>query len=225
MLLIQTPDRTPAMSADTMTTGMRPRYPRLLLASRSPRRRWLLSEAGIEHEACHPGFDDSALVPTGVTAAEWVTALAHLKAAAGVELARGEDMPRLVLGADTTCVQGTEFLGTPATPEEAERMLRGFVGAEHEVVTGVALIDAVTGRRWLFADSAMVRWGEVSEEQIRAYVASGEWQGKAGAYNLRERLAAGWKIEFDGDPTTIMGLPMRVLARELPRIQAELEVA
>lgn len=185
----------------------------------------MLSEAGIEHEARHPGFDDSALVPTGVSAAEWVTALAHLKAAAGAELARGEGMPRLVLGADTTCVQGTTFLGTPATPEEAERMLRGFVGVEHEVVTGVAVIDTLTGRRWLFADRAMVRWGEVSDEQIRAYVASGEWQGKAGGYNLRERLEAGWKIEFEGDPTTIMGLPMRVLERELPRIEAELALA
>ncbi len=224
MLLVTTPNRL-AMAAATNTTGLRPRYPRLLLASRSPRRRSLLSEAGIEHEARHPGFDDSALVPTGVSAAEWVTALAHLKAAAGAELARGEGMPRLVLGADTTCVQGTTFLGTPATPEEAERMLRGFVGVEHEVVTGVAVIDTLTGRRWLFADRAMVRWGEVSDEQIRAYVASGEWQGKAGGYNLRERLEAGWKIEFEGDPTTIMGLPMRVLERELPRIEAELALA
>lgn len=224
MLLVSPLERN-AMSSTSTNTGLRSRYPRVLLASRSPRRRSLLNEAGIEHEARHPGFDDAALVPTGVSAAEWVTALAHLKAAAGVELARGADMPRLVLGADTTCVQGTTFLGTPATPEEAESMLRAFVNTAHEVVTGVALIDTVTGRRWLYSDSALVRWGQVSDEQIRAYVASGQWQGKAGAYNLRERLDAGWKIEYDGDPTTIMGLPMKLLTRELPRIAAELNAA
>lgn len=224
MLLVRSVERN-AMSATPTNIGLRARYPRVLLASRSPRRRSLLNEAGIEHEARHPGFDDSALVPTGVSAAEWVTALAHLKAAAGAELARGGNMPRLVLGADTTCVQGTTFLGTPASAEEAERMLRAFVGAAHDVVTGVAVIDTVTGRRWLFSDSAVVRWGEVGDEQIRAYVASGEWHGKAGAYNLRERLDAGWKIEYDGDPTTIMGLPMRLLTRELPRIAAELNAA
>lgn len=224
MLLVSSLERN-AMSSSTPTTGLRPRYPRVLLASRSPRRRSLLTEAGIEHEARHPGFDDAALVPTGVSASDWVTALAHLKAAAGVALSRGADSPRLVLGADTTCVQGTTFLGTPANAEEAERMLRAFVGAAHEVVTGVAVIDSVTGRRWLFSESAMVRWGHVSDEQILAYVATGEWQGKAGAYNLRERIDAGWKIEYDGDPTTIMGLPMRLLTRELPRIAAELDAA
>lgn len=224
MLLVKSVGRE-TMSSIASTSSMRPRYPRVLLASRSPRRRLLLNEAGIEHEACHPGFDDSALVPTRVTAAEWVTALAHLKAAAGVQLVRGEMSPRLVLGADTTCVKDASFLGTPATPEEAERMLRAFVNAEHEVVTGVAVIDSRTGRRWFFCDSARVRWGSVSDDRITEYVTSGEWQGKAGAYNLRERIEAGWKIEYEGDPTTIMGLPMRVLLRELPRIAAELEAA
>lgn len=221
MLLTNSSDRF-AMASTTMTTPRRSQFPRVLLASRSPRRRSLLTEAGIEHVAHHPGFDDAALVPTGVSAAEWVTALAHLKAAAGVELARGIDSPRLVLGADTTCVQGTTFLGTPANAKEAKDMLRAFVNAEHEVVTGVAIIDSRTGKRWLYSDSAMVRWGHVSSNTIETYVASGEWQGKAGAYNLKERLDAGWSIQYTGDPTTIMGLPMLLLTRELPRIEAEL---
>ena len=223
MLLVRSRhDDLSRMSATTPSSGLRPTFPRLLLASRSPRRRSLLTEAGIQHVATHPGFDDSALVPTGVSAAEWVTALAHLKAAAGVELAKHSDSPRLVLGADTTCVQGNAFLGTPATREEAERMLRSLVQAQHIVVTGVAIIDSLTSRRWLFADSALVRWGAVSDEAIRQYLSTDEWHGKAGAYNLRERVDAGWEIEFDGDPTTIMGLPMRLLTRELPRIVSEL---
>lgn len=66
-------------------------------------------------------------------------------------------------------------------------------------------------RRWLFADRAVVRVGPISDEQIEAYVASGNWRGKAGAYNLSERIEAGWPIECLGDPTTVMGLPMRRL--------------
>jgi len=72
-------------------------------------------------------------------------------------------------------------------------------------------------RRWLVADRAVVRVGPISDEQIEAYVASGEWRGKAGAYNLSERIEAGWPIECLGDPTTVMGLPMRRLPEWLKR--------
>jgi septum formation protein len=57
-----------------------------------------------------------------------------------------------------------------------------------------------------------VTWGDVDDDAIDEYVASGQWRGKAGGYNLEERLEAGWPIECEGDPTTVMGLPMRRLA-------------
>ena len=195
-----------------------PPAPRLWLASRSPRRREMLAAAGIAHAFDHPGFEDADLAPGAVTPAQWVASLAYLKAAAGLAALRGagDAEGRVVLGADTTCIAGSQMLGTPVDEDDARRILRALENAEHDVVTGVAIIDAGTGQRVLFADRATVRVG-ILGPRLDEYVASGQWRGKAGAYNLSERLTAGWPIRYTGDPTTIMGLPMRALLPRLAR--------
>lgn len=191
----------------------------IILASRSPRRRQLLEEFGFgAHEAAHPRFEDAALKPATQNPAAWVASLAYLKAwaKAGEPGARS----RVVIGADTACLMDGQLIGTPTTPQEAEAMIRGFVGREHEVLTGVAVVDcrAAEPVRYIFTDTARVRLGRLSEEQISAYVASGAWQGKAGGYNYREALAAGWPLSHTGDMTTIMGLPMDRLTPLLTRL-------
>lgn len=200
----------------------------LLLASRSPRRRQLLGEHGFEHVAVHPGFEDGVLERGGVTPAQWVQALALLKAHAGAAMpeARG----RIVIGADTACLQEGMLIGTPRTSDEARAMIKAFRGREHEVLTGVAVLDlrhcAAADRafssppRFIFTDVARVRMGEIDDATIDAYVREGQWQGKAGAYNLSERIAAGWPITFSGDASTIMGLPMQRLSALLSRLAA-----
>jgi septum formation protein len=188
---------------------------RLLLASQSPRRREILRQHGLDHDARHPGIDDSTLDPGRVTPFEWAAALAYLKAAAG---AAAEGPSRLVIGADTICVKDGMFIGQPADAADAERIIRLLQDAQHEVITGVALIwtgrDGVRRRR-IFVDRARVHVGQIGNERIREYIASGQWRGKAGAYNLSERLEAGWPVSVEGDPTTVMGLPMRSLRRVL----------
>jgi septum formation protein len=197
--------------------------PRLILASRSPRRRELLSAHGVTHEAEHPGIDDSHLEysgsKTGSNPHHFVAALAYLKAAAGVDRARqrGESFG-VVLGADTTCVVDGTIVGTPRDAAEARAMVKLFDSRTHDVLTGVALVDLETGRRELFVDHAKVTLGSLSDAQIDEYVANGGWQGKAGAYNLSERLAAGWPLTFEGDATSIMGLPMKALMPRLRRL-------
>lgn len=203
--------------------------PALLLASRSPRRRQLLDEAGFSHIAEHPGFEDAVLDRGAVSPRQWVAALATLKAWAGASLPTAlEQGGRIVIGADTACRVDDTMVGTPRTAEEAGAMLRGFVMREHEVLTGVAVIDLrgweqwgggladlPTNRRHVFVDAAVVSWGKIDEDVIEAYVASGAWAGKAGGYNLSERLGAGWPISYVGDRGTIMGLPMERLSRLL----------
>lgn len=212
---------------------------KLVLASRSPRRRMLLDENGLKHDAQHPGFEDSVLERGRVSPEQWIGSLAYLKAwaRAGEPGAAG----RLVIGADTACLVDGELIGTPRDADEAETMIRRFVNREHDVLTGVAIIDlrdggsvaggevADEGRaahagslepvtapaRRIFVDRARVRLGRLSEDQIRAYIASGAWMGKAGAYNYREALAAGWPLSCEGDVTTVMGLPMAALRRQL----------
>lgn len=192
--------------------------PRVLLASQSPRRRKLLAENGIDHTAVMPGVDDSELVRGGVTPAEWVAALAYFKAAAARDrLHPCETIPGelVILGADTVVRKGDKVIGQPVDAADAEKIIRTLSSGEHEVLTGVAFVDAATGRRDMWVDRSTVRVGEIGDERICEYVASGDWRGKAGGYNLSERLAAAWPIEFEGDPGTIMGLPMRRLGERL----------
>lgn len=192
--------------------------PRVVLASQSPRRRRLLEEYGIAHGAVASGVDDGVLVRGGVTPSEWVAALAYFKAASARErlslpgVGAGEVV---ILGADTVVRKGDRIIGQPADAADAERIVRTLENGTHDVLTGVAFVDAATGRRDMWVDRATVRVGEIGDERIGAYLATGGWRGKAGAYNLSERLAEGWPIEYDGDPGTIMGLPMRRLTARL----------
>lgn len=182
----------------------------------------MLAQAGLAVIAEHPGFDDSVLEVGGVSGCpeRWVAALAYLKARAGADLSR-ERGAQWALGADTACVLRTASsvttIGTPRDADEARAMLRSMLPRPgepdklHEVLTGAALVHAGDLRRVVFVDIAHVRMGAVDDATLDAYLASGQWAGKAGAYNLADRQAAGWPLAVEGDPTTVMGLPMRRL--------------
>ncbi|MEL6330927.1 MAG: Maf family protein [Planctomycetota bacterium] len=208
----QEPDGTPTEN---------PRDPLVLLASRSPRRRELLDRHGYRYEVVDADVDDGDLAPGTGTPEEWVVGLAYLKARAGVDA--WTDDPRsldcsegIVLGADTVCVKNGEIIGQPRDLEHAREILRTLRDGEHTVLTGVALLCPTQKLpRTLFVDRATVRVGHVTDAQIESYLATGAWVGKAGAYNLFERIEDGWPIEYDADPTSIMGLPMQRLAEVL----------
>jgi len=190
----------------------------VILVSKSPRRRQLLEEAGFTVTVESPGFDDGLLNPGSTAPEQWVKMLALKKAATvGDRLTQSSTGDRkteadAILGADTVCVVDGKILGQPFDAEHARRMLRMLRGREHLTMTGVGLYlhqARWTAQNW--TDIATVRVGYIDDEAIEAYVASGNWQGKAGAYNLSERIEAGWPITCEGDPTTVMGLPMRRL--------------
>lgn len=182
------------------------------LASRSPRRVSLLREAGFDVRPVETTVDDALLSRGDASPREWVTSLAHLKARAAFDRLRAEGAPAgVVIGADTVCVVGDEILGQPCDAADASRMIRLMAGRVHHTITGVCMLSLESGGRRLFCDEAEVWIGGLKEDEIEQYIASGDWRGKAGAYNLSERVAAGWPIEVTGDPATVMGLPMRRL--------------
>ncbi len=190
----------------------------LRLASASPRRSLLLREAGFEHHVSPAPIDDSDLAPGVGTVAGWVAGLAYLKARSAWDTLSAEERAGMaVLGADTVVVKAGRVLGKPRDEAHAGRMIRALARGHHDVLTGVCIL-APGAARLIFTDAARVRVGDIPAPTIEAYVASGDWRGKAGAYNLSERLNAGWPIEYDGDPGTIMGLPMRRLTPALQRI-------
>ena len=197
-----------------------PAPPRLILASRSPRRASLLREAGYAFEQANPPFEDpnrpelhSVRSPEAVA-----THLAEQKARSLQGALPQENGPgRVILASDTICVGATgELIGKPANRDDLMKMLDGFVNATHRVVTGVALVALNHPPQEIaWADTAAVTWGDVSPAQRQQYADSGAWSDKAGGYNLHERLDAGWPITVTGDPTTVTGLPMRRLTPQL----------
>jgi len=197
------------------------RRPQLVLASSSPRRRALLVDAGLDPLVIHPGIEDGDLRPGDVTPSEWTAALAYLKAAAGAGVwttGRSHARRVYVLGADTLCVQDGRLIGKPRDASHAREIIEGFVDTTHEVITGVALIDSETRERSIFSRSASVAWGPVERSTIDRYIENGGWRGKAGAYNLTERVEAGWPIVVQGDPNTVVGLPVDDVTRQLLRL-------
>ena len=196
---------------------------RLVLASTSPRRRELLSRAGIAFDVIDPGVDDGQLHAGGVSPREWVRARAYLKARAGAErlVKQGGGGAHVwVLGADTLVAHRGSVLGKPRDAGDARSMIERLMNDAHEVFTGAALVPALAealpqgiGAPCVrsLVDRAVSHLGPLTGEHLSAYIASGLWAGKAGAYNLEERQAAGWPIRAEGDETCVVGLPMRAI--------------
>ncbi len=181
----------------------------LVLASASPRRRELLTQAGFAFEA-HPAEIPEDPGP-GEEPAAYVTRLAREKAEAVYrELAQTRGKHLIVLGADTTVTLDGAILGKPRDEEDARRMLRMLSGRTHRVITGVALTTAAGTEAG--AESTTVEFLPMTEGEIAAYVATGEPIDKAGAYAIQGR-AARWIPRIEGDYFNVMGLPLARVAR------------
>jgi len=187
------------------------------LASQSPRRRQLLEQIGVRHELLLAGPEEDAEALeaelAGELPADYVerVTLAKLQAARARHAARGlPDAP--ILCSDTTVALGRRILGKPADADDARRTLALLAGKTHRVITAVAV---TLGLRHAFASSiSHVRFAPLQEDEIDAYVASGEPFGKAGAYAIQSAAAA-WVAHVDGSYSGIMGLPLYETAQLL----------
>ena len=179
-----------------------------MLASASPRRAELLRQLGVIFDVVPSGIPE--VWPPG-PAREAVTALALAKCRS---VAARLAPPAIVLGADTAVVLEGQIFGKPESPEEARRMLRQLRGREHEVITGVALVEAPSGREATAHVVSRVLMREYSEAEIEGYVASGEPFDKAGAYAVQ---AAGGALvaKLEGCYTNVVGLPLTTTRRLL----------
>jgi len=184
--------------------------PFIYLASQSPRRRQLLEQIGVALVLLPPDDAEAAealeAVRPGEAPAAYVRRVTRLKLADAVQrLARQQRAPAPVLCADTTVALGRRILGKPADAREAADMLRALSGGTHRVLTFVA-VQAGEARHEALSDSR-VRFARLDEADIAAYVAGGEWQGKAGAYAVQGRAAA-FIEHISGSYSGIMGLPL-----------------
>ena len=192
---------------------------KVYLASRSPRRRELLKQIGVAFEVLllrdHPGRNvdvDESQQP-GEGPDDYVRRVCRIKADAGWERVLQRRLRRFpVLAADTVVCVEDIILGKPPDSSHAVKMLRLLSGREHRVLTAVTL--KLEDRVELVVSESRVRFGELSQADIEAYVASGEVTDKAGAYAIQGRAGA-FVTELHGSYSGIMGLPLHETAQLL----------
>ena len=180
---------------------------KIILASASPRRKELLTTAGVEFEVLVSEADET--IPEGTAPRDAAMMTAEKKA-----FAVAENRDGIVIGADTIVVIDDKILGKPKDEADAFGMLRLLSGREHEVITGVCITDGEKTEK--FAQVSKVRFYDLTDDEITAYVATKEPMDKAGAYGIQGKGCV--LVEsIEGDYFNIVGLPVAATVRALRR--------
>ena len=182
---------------------------RLILASRSPRRRELLTILGLPFKIVEPNVDETPFA--NETPADYARRLSRNKARAA---GRFVDAPALVLAADTIVVDGHEILGKPASAAEAADMLQRLSGRTHKVYTAVSLVEISRGRYLTALARSPVPMRAYTEEEIASYIATRDPFDKAGSYAIQHE---GFQPapKFSHCFANVMGLPLCHITRML----------
>jgi septum formation protein len=183
-----------------------PPAPPLLLASTSPQRKAILEQLRIPFDVVAPSYDEEMV--DGVDAFQFVREHARGKARSVVDQADG----RPVLGVDTAVVLGRRIFGKPESAGDAERMLEELSGKTHVVVSGLCLVTP--GWEDVEHEATQVAFRELAPRELGTYVATGEWEGRAGAYAIQGR-GASLVRHIQGDYLNVVGLPAVLLVRLL----------
>jgi septum formation protein len=171
--------------------------PPILLASVSPQRRAILGQLGVPFQVVPPAFEEVSGDPVA-------------NAAGKARSVEGGDRP--VLGVDTVVVCDQAALGKPTSPAEAEAMLERLAGTTHEVISGLCLRTPAWEE--LHSETTRVTFRDLTARDLAHYVASGEWEGRAGGYAI-QGLGASLVERIEGDYLNVVGLPAALLVRLL----------
>ena len=177
---------------------------KIILASASPRRRDLLSSIGCNYETYSPDIDES--ISIGEAPESACRRLSVLKAERASELFA----EALIIAADTLVTIDNDIFGKPGGADEAGVMLDMLNGREHKVITGLTVI--FKGKIITEAETTLVYFRKLSKYDIEAYIATGEFQGKAGGYAI-QGYASLFVSRIDGDYFNVVGLPLQRLSR------------
>lgn len=188
---------------------------KIILASASPRRKELLEKLDLDFSVCPADIDESLLPDED--AAMYPLRTAVQKAMAVAKTA--EDA--LIIAADTVVAVDDDILGKPRDEAEAKAMLQRLSGREHIVITGIGVVDTVSGRTLSATEQTIVYFHPLRDEEIDAYIATGECMDKAGSYGIQGKGSLLVR-KIDGDYFNVMGLPLSRLYRLLLNIDADI---
>ena len=188
---------------------------RLILASQSPRRKELLSAAGIKFEVIVSDADESVVSKDNVPVNLYVQELALIKAAA-VAKSVLNDKSAIIISADTIVTVDGVVLGKPRDEEDAFNMLKILSGRSHEVYTGYCVMRISDAYTVCNNVKTIVKFKELSDDKIRRYIATGEPMDKAGAYGI-QGMGGMLVEEIEGDYANVVGLPVSALSDTLEK--------
>lgn len=180
----------------------------IILASNSSRRKELLHQIDLDF-SIDPADVDERVLPN-----EMPEGYAVRVALDKARLAAGRAVAGIVIAADTIVVVDDEILGKPADACDAERMLKMLSGKVHRVITGLAVMDAVTGKTLTRTSITRVWFRRLAQQEIASYIATGEPLDKAGAYGIQKRGAL-LVDKIDGCYFNVVGLPLSMLGKLL----------
>jgi len=178
---------------------------KIILASGSPRRREILTDAGLDFDIYISGADESSVKCDGISFGIYVQELALLKASDAAKSV--DERNHIIIAADTVVVCDNEIMGKPKNREDAFSMIKKLSGKTHSVYTGVCVWRTTDAMSVCSFVETKVTFKELSDEMIRKYVNSGECDDKAGAYGVQGKGAVLVK-EINGDYLNVVGLPL-----------------
>lgn len=192
----------------------------LILASTSPRRQELLSFLGVSFETVASQFAEEAVNPYDFKdPRDYVATLSTGKAFALME----SHPDHLVLGADTAVFSQGKYYGKPANLDDALRILRELRGRQHEVYTGICLLDTLAHKHEVVVSRSLVTFRDVSDTELATYIDTSESLGKAGAYAIQGG-AKKFASNVAGSLSNVVGLPLLETARLLGRFGVHIDV-
>jgi septum formation protein len=183
------------------------KYPyNIILASASPRRRELMTQAGYKFKVVPSDVDEKSISSDVLPSIRYAELLALAKAE-NIALRYPDDV---VIGADTIVDFNGQIIGKPADAADARRITEMLFSDTHKVITGIAILRLAGGLKMVRHDTSVIYPRRLTPEQIEAHIRGGSWRDKAGAYAIQE---TGDELieKFDGSLSNIMGMPMELL--------------
>jgi len=187
---------------------------KIILASRSVDRSWLLKQAGISFEVIAINIDEEEYKTKISDPIELSKELAKAKALFAKNLLIKDDFDCAIIAADTIVELNGEIIGKAENEEHAFDILKKLIGKSHNLITGIAITDTITSKIIVDYDITSVEFLALSDKEIRGYIKTNEWKGRAGAYSIRDKASL-FINKINGSSSNVIGLPMQKLYKIL----------
>lgn len=182
---------------------------KIVLASQSPRRKWLLEQIGLEFDIIPSNFDEN--IENQKFSKKLIESLAYQKAK---EVADRNDDKVIIIAADTVVILGEKILGKPIDATDAKKMLQSLSNKTHKVITAIAIIDKYEDKTLINSTISKVKFKKLSDREIEDYIKTGEPMDKAGSYGI-QAYGSLFVEKVEGCYNNIVGLPLNLLSEML----------